>query len=342
MRIVFDIGGTSFRYAKYEDGLLVASAKGETPNYLQGYTPDEISRLLLERIAEAIGTDAGKVTEVGICYAGPVSGEGRILASPTIHGVPLERPFDLKADVQKLIGTPDVWVINDLSAAAFRYIEDFSAFELVSISTSVGSKIVVEGQLQLGPEGFEGELGHALACLPTPYADELSIECSCGCGVNHIGAISSGRGIAEVASLLAAGSLKESFALSPLRESFTPQALEDAESFKVIRSLTTESITAACEQGDVFSRQVIDICTYPLAHALCLTLTSLYLEKVVLMGGVVLNSPYYVESLVNNVLNIGVYNYTEEHLRQKIIKGIFDDDNGLVGMNKYLDIKLQR
>jgi len=322
MQIVFDIGGTSFRHAKYVNGEMVACAKVPTPNYLQGHTPVEINQLLLEGINQAIGSDLASITKVGICYAGPVSEQGKILGSPTIHGIKLEQPFDLKAAVQSLTGIQDVWVTNDLSAAAYRYVDDYSSFELITVSTSVGNKIVINGQLQLGSEGFEGELGHQPACLPAPFGELISVACTCGTGVNHIGSISSGRGIAEVAQQLCSGGL---------------ETLYLASSLKGRDSFTTEEITLAAAQGDEFSQRVLDVCTYPLAYAICLTLTSLYLEKVILIGGVVLNSASYFDSLMKNILEIGVYNYTAEHLREKIILGFNDDDSGLIGMHCFLE-----
>jgi len=324
MRIVFDIGGTSLRYAKYVDGVVVASAKEPTPNYLQGHTPEEINRLLLECITRAIGNDRASITEVGICYAGPVSGDGRILGSSTIHGIKLAHPYDLKAAVQEQTGIAGVWVINDLSAAAYRYLDDYRSFELITVSTSVGNKIVIDGQLQLGKDGLEGELGHLPAHLPAPFAGALSLECSCGSGsgVNHIGTLSSGRGIAEVAEQLKNGALTNEYLTSSLAGK---------------ESITAEDISAASAAGDSFAQTILDICTYPLAYAICLTLTSLYLDKVILMGGVVLNSPPYFEALMRNIRKIGVYNYTTEHLEEKIIKGIADDDSGLIGMNRYLE-----
>jgi len=337
MRIVFDIGGTTFRYAKYVDGVLVAAAKEPTPNFLQGHDPKTIHQRLLKLIAETIGADQSRITQIGLCYAGPVSSDGKVLGSPTIQGAALERPFDLKHAVQTLVGIPDVWVINDLSAAAYRYLDDYRSFELITVSTSVGNKIVIDGRLQLGPEGLEGELGHLLACLPTRYAEAVAIDCSCGTGLNHIGAIASGRGIVEVAKQLSLGALSSSYATSLLRSSAGPDSNDPDSDDPDSEQLTAADISAACEQGDVFAQCVIDICTYPLAHAICLTLTSLYLEKVILMGGVILNSQPYFDSLLRNILRIGVYNYSPEHLRQKIIKGAADDDSGLIGMCHYLD-----
>jgi len=362
--MVFDIGGTHFRHAKYVDGTIVASGKELTPSYLRGFTPPEINSLLLELIVKALGSDKDKVTEIGICYAGPVSSKGSILGSPTIHGMRLEAPFELKAAVQSHTGIERVWVMNDLSAAVYRYIDLYSSFELITVSTGVGNKIVINKQLQISADGFEGELGHVPAYLPsslppaylpsslppvylpsslppnhlpapTPLltsvpvqadglalpGQEVSIACPCGHGTNHIGAISSGSGMVEVARQLSRGRLQVLYGTSALR---------------TLENLTAESITLACEQGDEFSQHVIDFCTYPLAYAICLTLSSLYLERVILMGGVVLNSPCYFESLLNNILKIGVYNYTDERLLRTVIKGIPDDDSGLIGMYRFL------
>ena len=321
MRMVFDIGGSSFRYALFDGNKMVARAKMATPNYLQGLTSQEINDRLLDLIDKALGPDRDMITDIGICYAGPVSGSGSILGSPTIHGEKLERPFDLKSAVAGRTGIGSVRVTNDLSAAAYRYLDDYRSYELITISTSIGNKIVIEGKLQLGSEGLEGEIGHISALLPPPYTEEVSIACSCGCGLNHLGALSSGRGIAEVATQLKSGSLRQSYETSPLKSCQNP---------------SPEAISKAAEQGDHFSQTVIDLCTYPLAYAICLTLTSLYLEKVILIGGVILNSPGYFDSLLKNILGIGVYNYGPESLRQKITKGTPDDDSGLIGMNRLL------
>ncbi|MCL2808094.1 MAG: ROK family protein [Coriobacteriia bacterium] len=322
MRIVFDIGGTSLRYVKYVDGAVVAQAKEPTPSYKQGHTSEEVNQQLLDAIARAIGASPGSIDEIGICYAGPVSASGHIVGSPTIHGTKLAQPYDLQSAVQTLTGISRVRVVNDLSAAAYRYIDDYDSFELVTVSTSVGNKIVIDKQLQLGSQGLEGELGHVPAFLPSPFSEDISLACSCGFGNNHIGAVSSGSGIADVAALLKSKALKESFACSPLAGS---------------KSLSAEEIAAASAKGDAFACSVIDVCTYPLAYAICLTLSSLYLEKIVLMGGVIANCPYYYDSLMQNILDIGVYNYSQEHLTQKVIKGALDDDSGLIGMNCYLD-----
>ena len=323
MRIVFDIGGTFSRYAKFDGGTLVSRGKMPTPNHLQGLTPLEINQSLLTFIVKAIGDDKHRISEIGICFAGPVSAAGNILASPNIHGARLAQPLDLQGAVQKLTGIASVRVINDLSAAAFRYIDTYRSFELVTVSTGVGNKVVIDGRLQLGPEGLEGELGHLPAYLPAPLDAEVNVPCTCGFGANHINVISSGRGIEEVAKQLKEGSLKESYLQSIMRDT---------------QIMTAESICLASRYDDDFSRKVIDFCTYPLAHALCLTLTSLYLEKIILIGSVVFNCPYYLESLMNNILAIGVYNFTTAQLQQKIIKGIADDNNGLEGMNRYLDL----
>lgn len=326
MNIVFDIGGTSFRYSKYANGVPVESGKQRTATFNDGYTPDEVSRLLLDGINQAVGDDRDKIEAVGISYAGPVSAEGRVLASPTIHGKGLQAPFDLRTAVQELLGSPSVWVLNDLAAAAYRYIDDYRCFELITVSTGIGNKVMIDGQLQIGSAGLEGELGHLAANLPNPFAEEIKVDCSCGSGLNHIDTISSGRGLVEVARQLRLGSLSQIYAGSSLRTS---------------EPLTPALITAACSEGDAFALKLMEICSYPLAYAICLTLTSLYLDKVVLIGGVIANSLPYFDALMGNILQIGVYKYSSEHLKAKITRGICDDSGGLIGMQRYLESRSQ-
>jgi|GEM_PF-1723084 len=342
MRIVYDIGGTSFRFAKFVDDTLIEQGKMQTPTYVQGLSEEGINHALLEQIASAVGNDQSEINEIGICYAGPVSEDGAILGSPTIHGKKLETPFNLKEAIQSLTGIRTVHVINDLSAAAFRYLDDYRSFEIITVSTGIGNKIVINGNLQIGSEGFEGELGHLPACIPAPFNQEVNLDCPCGFGKNHLGEISSGRGIVNVAEQLKEGSLRKAYELSLLNNFHEQPSLKSAlktSSQPKNSVFTAKAITSACEQDDQFAQQVIDVCTYPLAYAICLTLTSLYLEKIILTGSVVLNSSAYYESLMKNILKIGVYNYTNDHLAQKIVKGFPDDDSGLIGMNKFLQQK---
>jgi len=317
---VFDVGGTTFRSARFAGGQLADVTRTDTPNYLRGLTEAEINAAIVDLIVRRVLRD--KVDTVGVCYAGPVSAEGTVTASPVIHGGALRQPFALKDIIRRETGLERVFVTNDLTAAAMRYIRRYRRFLLLTVSSGVGGKIAVDGRIQIGLGGLEGEIGH----IPAPDGGEVDIDCPCGTGKNHIGCVSSGRGIAMAALQLRHTLCKREYEQSSLFAKSEP---------------STRDIAAAADQNDAFAMRVIDYCTRPLAYALCVILSAMYLEKVILIGGLAQNCAYYVASLVRNTCGIGVYNYGEREIRDKFMTGDGDDDHGLIGVERFIREQLR-
>jgi predicted NBD/HSP70 family sugar kinase len=170
----------------------------------------------------------------------------------------------------------------------------------------------------IGPDGFAGEIGHYEADL-----GGMEIPCSCGTGSNHLGAISSGRGVEAIAR--AFGGPGGRF------EALFRDRRRDPGLGRDPGRLTSEVIAAAADRGDAFCRAVIDFCTGPLAGAVSLLALALYLKRVILIGGFALNCGYYRASLVRNTIRRGIYNATPDRIRRLIVCGEHDDDHALIG-----------
>ncbi|MDR3209406.1 MAG: ROK family protein [Oscillospiraceae bacterium] len=317
MHLLFDIGGTNFRAAKF-DGALTVLWRQNTPTYRDGLTEPQLNERIAAMILETVRAEAANAVPlegIGVCFAGPVNAGGDILAGPAIYGAPLSKPYALGELLRA--EHPNAVVTNDLTAAAMRYTERHRDFLLLTVSSGIGGKLVMDGRVRIGEGGLEGEIGHA----PAAFCGEVAIPCSCGMGDNHLNAIASGIGLAHVASRLRDASLAEAFNTSPLRA--RPDIL-------------TPELTRAADAGDPFAAGVIDFCVRPLAHAVSLLLTSCYLEKVIFIGGVAQNCPYYMASLTRQLCGFGVYNYTDAMIREKLALGANDDNHGLLGLVKML------
>jgi len=192
LSIGVDLGGTQLRAALVDpDGTVLAAQRVRTDRTggPQGVT------VQIHTLVDAIRTD--DVATIGIGIPGAFdAAAGTVLGIPALPGwtdVPLA---DL---VTRETGLPCV-LENDATAAA---IGEWRAgagkgcdhFVYLTISTGIGSGIVVDGRILRGAGGLAGEIGH------TKIAD-ASDPCSCG----HIGcweAVASGTALGRQAQRLA-------------------------------------------------------------------------------------------------------------------------------------------
>ena len=316
MLAVFDIGGTNLRAATFYLGVLSNIEIIKTPNYFVYSSEEKINEQIIEIIQSYI-IKHKQVKSVGVCFAGPVSKQGVVIGSSVIYGKKLNKPFHLRSKLMKILGMNQIIVVNDLFAAAWRYIGIYKNFLILTISSGIGNKIVVNNEVQIGNEGFEGELGHILAF----GCDSIEVTCTCGCGNNHIGAISSGRGIENVANILKNNRFINSYSKSVLYE---------------IESIKADDIAKAADSSaDAFALEVIWYCVRPLAYTLCALLTSLYLEKIIIMGGFAQNCISYIEILKKQMIEFGVYNYSSSMISSRVEMGKNDDMHGIWGLVNY-------
>ena len=317
---VCDIGGTNFRMAVFENGSLYDVKKIKTPNFYL-YNEKEIKRLIVDALVSGFTEKKNIYTDMNrfsVCFPGPVTQEGEVLGSSVIFGTTLKERFFLKRELEERLPDVTVSVMNDLTAAAYRYMGNGN-FCLITVSSGIGNKVCIDDRVIIDPEGRTGEIGHYSA-----DGIELGIECTCGTGKDHVGMIASGRGVEWIARRF--GGEKETeagklFLKSALYVGCCGDSLQ----------ITAEMLARAADGGDPFSRYVIDFCTKPLAAEICLLAIAMYIPKFIIIGGFALHCEYYMEALVRNIKEKGIYNFTDTEIEKMIVCGVRDDDHGLIG-----------
>lgn len=145
---------------------------------------------LVERIADALGRLGGSPpVALGCAAPGPLDPvTGVIDHSPNVgwRGVPL------RALLAGRLGIP-VWLDDDgrlgaLGEAALGAGRGADVVAYLTVSTGVGSGLVIEGRPYRGAHGLAGEVGHLVV-------DPMGPPCGCG-GRGHVEAYAGGRSLA--------------------------------------------------------------------------------------------------------------------------------------------------
>lgn len=193
----FDIGGTNMRAATLaingSGWRMLDQSRRFTPSYLTApdlaasARLDDLQNFIVEYAASArscFGADA-----LAAAFPGPVQGQGTVLALPTMWGADGAAlcPLDLAALLTARLPDFTVKVMNDVSAAGFRFVAEGGDFALFTLGSGIGLKIFLDGQPRVGPHGYGGELTH-MVFDASPDAP----VCDCG-GRGHLGALASGR-----------------------------------------------------------------------------------------------------------------------------------------------------
>ena len=269
--LVFDVGGTQLRAAVYDGGggSLFASSRVDAPSFLRhaGAPWTELRTRLLESLSElrARLDPASAVSSAVIAFPGPVDDEHRVVAAPTLWGSLGAYPYALERDLRDRWPGVSTRVINDVTAAGYRYLRSTNDdFCIVTVSSGVGNKVFVDGRPLLGRSGLGGEIGH-LQVDPAPGA----AECDCG-GRGHVGAIASGRGM---------------LALARRRAVERPDAFRSSSLAIGASTLTPEALAEAYRLGDAFAVSVVREGADALAQALSAVHLAIGVDRIVLIGG---------------------------------------------------------
>jgi glucokinase len=304
--LVFDIGGTSTRAGFVAGGETVIQrrVRAATPNHLGA--PDspfeELKDCLLALMTrlggEVAGTEA--VDAVVVAFAGPVSPAGDVLAAPTIWGTRMGAPYRMGEDLARIWPQARVHVLNDVSAAGYRYLRsNEDDLCIVTVSSGIGSKVFCQGRPLVGPHGVGGELGH----LRVDPSDDAPL-CECG-GRGHLGAVSSGRGILDAACRYAAEGGKSA-------------------------ALTSSDLVAAFHRREPWALEAIERGAAPLGWALAAMHLGLGIERFILIGGFALACGEAYRLLVAQAARTRCWSGAGDW-DDWVELGVNDDASGMVG-----------
>ena len=307
IHIAVDIGGTRMRAASYPIDSLIPKASNRIKTRKKNSTSIE----RLEQLIESVWPEDDDVSAIGIAVPGPVNtAKGIIEKAPNI---PELSGLQVGRIMQDIFNVP-TFLGNDANFAAlgewkFGAGRGHHYVVYLTISTGIGSGVIINDQLFTGATGFASELGHTLIDPSGPI-------CSCGvCG--HLEALASGTAISNWV---------------------TEQILSGAETNIVFDSNSDEPIPGniiadAAKEGDALAIQVFERAGHFLGMAIADFLHIFNPTIIVLGGGVSqsysLFSEVLYESMQSHVMAPEFLDNITIELAQ------LGDDVGLMGALAY-------
>lgn len=320
--IVLDVGGTTLRIGVYDPSADMLGEVRRMPVDGRARRPGETVAAIQARVADQItGAVRGLVRDgaefpsrVGVGFAGPVTSAGVVTAAPTVWGDG-GAPLPLAEVLRRRLAVP-VTVVNDLTAAAWRYLgRQPEPFCVVTVSSGIGNKVVHAGRVMVGDDGLGGELGH-WRCDPAPDA----LPCECG-GRGHLGGIASGRGAVAVAQRLRARD-PELFGRSALAAT---------------RTLDAAALAKATLAGDPFALAVARTGLGFLAGGLTALVAAAGVRRFVVIGGFAQAiGDRYADLLTDQLLQRGCFGLADDAIHDLVRLGEPDDDHALWGLGRAL------
>jgi len=155
-----DLGGTRIRAASLDNSLQIIKRVETLTKDKEGLEPT-LNRIK-DQIRQVLPEDASGVAGIGVSAPGPLNPEtGVVVAPPNLsgwHDVPLAEIL------RKEFGLP-VYVGNDANVAALAEAargaaKGYQHVIYITVSTGIGSGIIIDGRLLLGKAGLAAEIGH--------------------------------------------------------------------------------------------------------------------------------------------------------------------------------------
>lgn len=222
---------------------------------------------VIEQLLEHAGGKEN-VLGIGICAPGPLNPKTGLVINPP--NLPGWRNIHLARLVEKKYGVPTK-VENDANAAGlaevlFGAAVGYRDIFYVTVSTGIGTGIIINKKIYHGKNGIAGEGGHVSIDYHSPYR--------CGCGTyGCIEALAAGPAMARRAQVRL---LEEHNAPSLLREMTHGH----------ISQITPRLIEEAMRKGDEVAREIIEESGFFLGVWLAGMITLLDPEAIVIGGGV--------------------------------------------------------
>ncbi|MCU0500278.1 MAG: ROK family protein [Anaerolineae bacterium] len=172
--LAVDLGGTQIRAALCDPSGQVFKRAARSTKAQEGLEA-VLARinLTIEEAAEGIAKES--IAGIGIGAPGPLDPmTGTILAAPNLPGwinVPLRNLVSARFGVRTFLGNDAN--LAGLAEAIYGAARGVSDVVYLTVSTGIGSGIIVNGRLLLGARGLAAEAGHTII-------DPNGPQCSCG------------------------------------------------------------------------------------------------------------------------------------------------------------------
>jgi glucokinase len=160
-----DLGGTRVRVARLGPELNILQREEILTLADRGF--DATIARIIDFIGTVLPEDHSSVAGIGFSVPGPLNPRtGVLVAPPNLpgwHNVPLQQIMEDAFHLPIFLGNDaNVAALAEAARGAAR---GFRHVIYITISTGIGSGIIVDGRLLLGSEGLAGEFGHiALVC----------------------------------------------------------------------------------------------------------------------------------------------------------------------------------
>jgi len=302
-QIAVDVGGTRMRAASYASESLTPLKIDRIKTRKKNSPPQE----RLKKLITSVWPDESKVDAIGIAIPGPVNcSTGMIQKAPNIpelSGIPIVDYLKETFDVPIYLG-------NDANLAAlgeWKYGAGRGHQNMVylTISTGIGSGVIIDGKLFTGAHGYACELGHVTALTDGPV---------CSCGVRgHLEAVSSGTAIAKWVAEQIQNGTKTSITVDPDSDELISGAV----------------IAEAAQQGDDLAIRAFKRAGKYLGQAIADFLHIFNPTLIVLGGGVSQSYDLFADELESAMrAQVMVSNYLDD---LSIAIAELGDDIGLMG-----------
>ncbi|WP_386692492.1 MULTISPECIES: N-acetylmannosamine kinase [unclassified Lonepinella] len=180
--LALDIGGTKIAAALVENNQIQQRQQITTPQ-------DDAANAMHQALATLVQQYIGQFDYVAVASTGIINNGILTALNPKNLGGLAE--FPLKDSIARHTDKP-IFLLNDVQAAAcaeYQHVDskEVPNFAFIVVSTGVGGGIILNGELQTGPNGVVGHIGHSLA---DPNGE------MCGCGRRGcVEAVAAGRAI---------------------------------------------------------------------------------------------------------------------------------------------------
>ena len=295
-----DVGATKTLVAVRPLQIAAWANDGETIRFPTPSTPEALIDALEGALRTLAAAAGGRIVAVGVGTPGPVDAARGVVVHAPNQGW---RDVPLGTLLADRLGVPvaldDDANVGALGEAVFGAGEEADPVAYVTVSSGIGSGMVVAGRIVRGAHGAAGEVGHLVVDATGPR---------CGCG---------NRGCVET---YAAGSGLERRA----RETWPRgRGLDGGPAPR-----TAEEVFRAARGGDADARRLVEDGAAALARGFAAIVATLDPERLVVGGAIGLAQPRYVSRAAHLAQRLTI---VESRSRATIVRAALGGESVLAG-----------